>query len=168
MYQLSKGIWAAVGLDKAPTTVQSVETVDELLHGEVSYAHTVGHCGDFGPSFYSGGAFSSLYVGPDARTWYQLLGVMRAQQIIEKARYIRKYGSAVGHKQRFVYDDDLAHVFRMAGDCNLPANGRAPVGLNPERFIARCKGCQDWLHGCEFGVQYCEKCMESKPPAVND
>ena len=156
-------------LDEAPPNVKSVETVEDLLHGEVSYQHSVGFCGDFGPSFYSAGAFNSKYVGENARASYQLLAVMRAQEIIEQARYIRKNGSIKGHKARFVYNEDLETVFSDAAEISLPSNGRAPVGLNPEWFIAKCKACQEWLHGCEYSVQYCENCAESRPkPATDD
>lgn len=51
---------------------------------------------------------------------------------------------------------------------DFPDNGRAPVGLNPERIIAACKDCGQWLFGCEFHVEYCDHCMESKPAAVDD
>jgi hypothetical protein len=34
----------------------------------------------------------------------------------------------------------------------LPGSNRAPVGLNPERFISRCQSCNAWLHDCEFGT----------------
>jgi hypothetical protein len=155
-------------LDKAPMSIQSVETVEDLLHGPWSYKHSVGWCGDFGPSFYSGGALNSFFVGTNARAYYQLLGVMHSQQIIEEARYIRQHGSAKVDNARFVYGDNLECVFSDAAEQKLPANGRAPVGLNPERFIAQCKECQQWLHECEFNVQYCEKCIESKPAAVDD
>lgn len=155
-------------LDKAPSEVTAIGSVQDLLHGEWSYRHSIGHCGDFDPSFYSGGAFNSFFVGSRARSWSEQLGVLMSQQRIEEARYIRRYGTNDGYQARFVYGDTLESVFRDAANANLPRNGRAPVGLNPERFIAKCKGCQEWLHECEFNVKYCNQCVESKPAAVED
>ena len=57
---------------------------------------------DFDPLFYCGGAFSSFSAGENARSWYQLLGVMRAQRIIEEARFIRRRGSSEGHIARLL------------------------------------------------------------------
>lgn len=154
-------------LDQVPSFIESVESVDDVLRGEVSYKHTLGWCGGFDPSFYCGGAFNSYYVGVKARSRHQLLMVLAAQQIIEEARYVRKHGSRQGYQPRFVYDDEIYYVFQEAAERNFVPSGRAPVGLNPERFIATCKGCQQWLHGCEFNVQYCEDCEERKPAAVD-
>jgi hypothetical protein len=142
--------------------------VEDVLHGDISFMKSVGDCGDFEPSFYSAGAFNSCNVGKNARAHYQLISVLRGQQFIEQARYLRKHGTHDGHKERFVYGDNLEDVFEKAANHDFPANGRAPVGLNPERFIAKCKGCSQWLHECEFHVQYCNQCEESKPPAIED
>jgi len=51
-------------LDEAPPIVTSVETIDDLFHGEWSYQHTTGggNITHFSPLFYSGGAFDSAYV----------------------------------------------------------------------------------------------------------
>jgi len=161
-------------LDEVPSTVASVETVEDLLHGEFIYRNSTqndylnGHGFHFSPSFYSGGAFDSAYVGRGATSIDKLLAVMRGQHIIEEARHIRKHGSIEGYKTRFVYSKNLETVFADAANHTFPFNGRAPVGLNPERFIARCKGCQQWLHGCECSVEYCESCSDSKPAAAGD
>lgn len=155
-------------LDKAPADLTSEGTVEDVLHGEWSYRHSTGFCGDFDPSFYSGGAFNSFFVGTNARSWDQLLGVMRSQHRIEEARYIRRHGTIDGYQERFVYGGNREHIFNDASEKNLSPNGRAPVGLNPERFIAKCKDCKEWLHECEFSVEYCERCEGSKPAAVND
>ena len=93
---------------------------------------------------------------------------MRAQDIIEEARYMQEHGSIKGYKARFLYDDDLETLFHEAANKSLPAKGRAPVGLNPERFIARCEECKQWLHGCEFNVKFCENCLESKAAAADN
>ena len=63
-------------LDKAPSMLSGIGNVDEnVLHGEWSYRHTGGYGGDFDPSCYIGGAFSSFHVGMNARSWDQLMSV---------------------------------------------------------------------------------------------
>mmetsp|Transcript_2912 Transcript_2912/g.5372 ORF Transcript_2912/g.5372 Transcript_2912/m.5372 type:complete len:92 (+) Transcript_2912:648-923(+) len=45
-------------LDKVPAEVQTVESVEDVLHGEIFFMKSVGHCGDFAPSFYTIAAMS--------------------------------------------------------------------------------------------------------------
>jgi hypothetical protein len=42
-------------LDKVPAEVQTVESVGDVLRGEISFTKSVGHCGDLAPSFYNAG-----------------------------------------------------------------------------------------------------------------
>lgn len=156
----------ALILDNGSPVIQNAETVEDLLHGEVSYMQGRGWKGDFMPSFYGCGAFNSERVGNNARTDYQLYRALRAQDIMESNRYFHKHGTVEGYRKRFVYGYFLEEVFSLAAEHDFPSNGRAAVGLNPERFVARCKGCSQWLHECEWNVQYCDHCGESKPAAI--
>lgn len=155
-------------LQKLPPEVQTAETVEDLLHGDLSYKQGAGYKGEFNPSFYSAGAFNSARVGDNARAHYQLLSALDAQDILEEGRYfLLKHGSYKGFKERFIFGYFLEGLFNVASSHAFPVSGRAPVGLNPERFVARCQECNQWLHGREFNVQYCDRCAESKPAAVD-
>jgi len=112
----------------------------------------------FGPAFYAAPAFNSVYVGLNSRFVYQIASSLRAQEFIEKCRYVKKKGYVRGYTPRFAWDQNLADLFKKTGNLTFPPCGRAPVGLNPERFIAVCKKCSAWLHGYDFHEDYCEKC----------
>jgi hypothetical protein len=141
------------------------ETVDDMLRGELIYKNSIGYTGRFQPCFYSGGAFDSRFVRETAREIYKVMNTFRAQMLAERSRFVEKHGSTKGYKPRFVYGDNVDEVFDKASESTFPKPARAPIGLNPERFIERCEGCQQWLHDCEFGVKYCELCKERKPRA---
>lgn len=140
----------------------SLETVDDSLRGDLAFMFSRGFNGDFNPSWYSGGAFSSLRVRNDSRTIDEAYMLLRAQSIAELGRHILKHGSPVCYVKRFTYGKTLDVVFEQASKVIFPETARPPIGLNPERFIARCDECGEWLHGCEFGAR-CESCDESKP-----
>jgi hypothetical protein len=123
--------------------------------------------------FSHGSAFCAFYCGScfDSRlareefSFRQLLGSLWSKKSLESEREKTK----VSNKRsgpRFVYGHRLASVFENARRNIFPTPARAPVGLNPERFVAKCEGCQKWLLDSEYGVQFCEQCSERKPPAM--
>ena len=145
------------------------DTVDETLHGpKALMLYSSGRFnGFFDPSFYSGPAFDSSRVRHSARSKLEAVGLLRSQSLLEKFRYISKRGgSADGYEPRFTHGANLEQVFQEAAELALPASGRPPVGLNPERFISVCQFCSKWLHGYEFGADTCDECAESKKPAA--
>ena len=142
------------------------DDVDDYLRGEKALMLTNGWQGMTpDPSFYSGGTFDSTQVRESARSNIQAREMLFTQCRLEKIRYVRKHGTVEGYQQRFTYGDDLDKVFDEASQLVLPGSNRAPVGLNPERFISRCQSCFEWLHDCEFGTLVCERCASRKPAA---
>eukprot|EP00797_Seminavis_robusta_P031508 Sro687_g187210.1 n/a (371) ;mRNA; r:12005-13117 len=132
----------------------------------------------FRPSFYAGGAFDSTRVRGRARHFCEAQAVLQGQSIAEQLRYIVEHGTVKGYHQRFTFDPlpyfriqlnsrtGLQNVFGQAMQKTLAHPARPPIGLNPERFLARCLGCSKWLHGYEFGTEMCTDCFDSKPAAV--
>lgn len=142
-------------------------SVDELLLGPKALMLT-GRSTPFKPSFYSGGAFDSSKVRGNARTVYEQVNVLKAQYVLDVFRYMISHDmSCNGYQQRFSWGDDLETVLRSASRVSFRESTRAPVGLNPERFIAVCEGCGKWLCGCEYGVRLCDECSEQKPAAAD-
>jgi hypothetical protein len=137
-------------------------SVEDVLHGDKAFKFSNGHTGFLYPSFYSGGAFDPTLVRSSARNTHKAKGILNAQSLAERVRYVMKHGSQTGYVDRFTHGDDFAKVFLSASKIVLPGSNRAPVGLNPERFIASCESCHAWLHGCEYGTQFCTKCSASK------
>jgi hypothetical protein len=116
----------------------------------------------FSRRFYSGGVFDAKKIHYPT---YKALATLDSQLTAEKTRHWVKHETLEGYKPRFTYGTNLDALFERASTMHFEESKRAPVGLNPERFIASCQGCQQWLLDCEFGVQFCEKCNESKPGA---
>ncbi|KAL3939483.1 MAG: hypothetical protein SGARI_001357 [Bacillariaceae sp.] len=116
---------------------------------------------------WDGGTFDSALVRESARITQQAVHTLESQSLMEKVRYaIAHKGSIDGYQQRFTHGEKLDKVFDDAEGLILPGSSRPPVGLNPERFLSKCTSCGEWLHGCEFGVEFCSKCdKETKPPA---
>jgi len=141
------------------------DDVDDYdLRGEKALMLTNGYKGMTpDPSFYSGGTFDSTQVRDSARSNIQAREMLFTQNRLEKIRHVRKHGTVEGYQQRFTFSDDLAKVFEEASQLVLPGSNRAPVGLNPERFIPRCQSCNAWLHDCEFGTLVCEPCESRNP-----
>jgi hypothetical protein len=150
-------------LQQAPI---ELTTVDDSLRGDLTFMYSKGNCGDFNPSWYCGGAFSSLLVRKNARNIEEAYMMLRGQSIAELGRYILKHGSPVGYVKRFTYGKSVNEAFGEASKLIFPDMARPPIGLNPERFIGKCDNCGQWLHGCEFGVKMCESCENAKPRAV--
>lgn len=159
--------------DRHPSGSVSAE---EILQSNLAFQRTRTA---FSPCFYSGVVFDSSRNGRRAYFVPALLSILRSQLLAEEVRYYTKTGSSHGYLPRFVYDNehqeygsisryesDIDYVFQDASETTFAASGRPPVGLNPERFIARCSGCDTWLVNCEFNVNYCELCSESKPAAT--
>jgi hypothetical protein len=135
-----------------------VETINDVLRGEKALQFSVGVCGDMALSFYGGGVFDSAGM------------CLRAQSMAEKCRYIVKHGSDKDFRQRFIHAHDLFllangnqvmevvvafpeedgsqiidWIFDRASVHWFPDIKRAPIGLNPERFIPKCKNCKKLL-----------------------
>ena len=134
----------------------AVESDDDVLHGDFAYKHQTDE--HFGPSFYGAGAFSSEYVAGKARSVFELLSVLRSQYMAEMVRYIQRHKTDEGFVNRFVYGIELPELFRKASLTIFPISGRAPVGLNPERFVGVCEHCSAFLANCEFGTKFCATC----------
>lgn len=158
--------------DRYPSSSDSAE---EILQSNLTFQRTKK---EFSPCFYSGVVFDSTRHGRKGYFVPKLLSTLRSQLLAEEVRYYTKTGSIHGYLPRFVYhnehqrrgriswyESDVDSVFQDASETTFAASGRPPVGLNPERFIARCSGCDTWLVNCEFNVKYCELCNESKPAA---
>ena len=139
-------------LAEAPVPESDVD----ILHGDVSFRHGSW----FSPSFYGAGAFNSERVGENARSLFEMLSVLHAQCISEKARYIQRHNTDEGFVDRFVYNIELPKLFKDASSRIFPPSGRAPVGLNPERFVGVCEKekCGAFLVEREFGTKFCENC----------
>jgi hypothetical protein len=136
---------------------------DDLLRGERSFAKRgVTEKDIFSRRFYSGGVFDAKKINYPT---YKALASLDSQLTAEKTRYWVKHETLLGYKPRFTFGTDVDALFETASTMQFEESKRAPVGLNPERFIASCQVCQQWLLDCEFGVQFCEKCNESKPVA---
>lgn len=151
-------------LRNAPESIKEEKTTDELLHGDMHYCHTWRYSNStFDPSFYCVGVFNSEWVRSKARAKYLALEALGSQSRAEAARYILKHRTMDGYQSRFIYSTYLDGLFAVTQ--SFPAPSRAPVGLNPERFIQKCKSCSTWLTGCEFDVDYCERCEDRKPEA---
>ena len=135
------------------------------------------------PSFYGGAAFDATLSKGSARIWMKAIATIRSQSTAEKHRYLIQHNTLVGYKQRFTYpslysdprgpgwtDDELLFgknylqaVFDKASKLVFPETGRTnPVGLNPERFIAKCNKCSTWLHRAKYGTTHCEKCTRNQ------
>jgi len=109
--------------------------------------------------FYNGGSFDSKAVRDLAKTTDDVVNTLASQIRYEKFRYFADHGHSLeGYLPRFVFGENLAHVFEIAANGVLPSSKRPPVGLNPERFIGTCQSCGCWLHGCEYGTTLCGEC----------
>lgn len=137
-------------------------SVEDVLHGDKAFKFSNGETGFLCPSFYNGGAFDPTLVRSSARNIHKAKGILKAQSLAERVRYIMKHGNEKGYVDRFTHGDDLTKVFDSASEIILPGSNRAPVGLNPERFIASCESCHARLHGSEYGTQFCSKCATPK------
>ncbi|KAL3913286.1 MAG: hypothetical protein SGILL_006554 [Bacillariaceae sp.] len=166
-----------------------VRFVDDVLCGEKCLKMGPGEKGTLSPSFYGGGVFAASIVRDDCLDRNTVRMRLRGQSLAEHCRYILKHGNADGFQARFLHDDDdfvftegfqrktrhrlydrslplvLERIFKKASEHQFPGASRPPIGLNPERFIGECKSCKQWLHGCEFGTEYCSECQNSKPAA---
>ena len=89
---------------------------------------------------------------------------LQAKLHVERARHIVKHGSEEGYKQRFVFDTRIGKVFEKASKLVFAAPSRSPMGLNPERFMAKCEACDNWLANYEYSVKFCELCAIQKLP----
>ena len=54
----------------------------------------------------------------------------------------------------------MDQVFSDAEALLYQRTKKPPVGLNPERFIAKCELCEEWLHGYEYGASRCDGCQQ--------
>ena len=92
---------------------------------------------------------------------------LESQLKLEKSRHFEKYGTSEGYLPRFVFGRYLNGLFRKASKTTFQGNKRNPVGLNPERFVAKCKqeGCARWLIDAEYGTEYFDDCLSKKPSA---
>ena len=148
-------------LKRNPTNTDSI---DDVLSEGPAFRRQMGKS-IFRPSFYSGGVFDSRRHGEDAIFIETALQALRSQLTAEKTRYSLKHGNLEDYTQRFVYEKSLHRVFQLASRVCFPKNTRAPVGLNPERFVAECNSCKCWMPTVEFKTRYCETCQEQKPAA---
>ena len=130
------------------------------------------------PDFYGGPAFDATLVKARARDIFKANSMLRAQSVAEMSRYILKHNTLRGYSPRFTYADHnhynhyddvkkqpwnavLDQVFSDAEALLFPRTKKPPVGLNPERFIAKCEKCQIWLHGREYGTKLCYSCQQN-------
>ena len=157
-----------------------VDESDDMLRSEKSFWKTRGDSGYLAPSFYSGPVFDSVRVWDKARCYNKACSSIQGQMVAERIRYILKHGTDEGFRSRLVsylpifedrksksVQDPLEKLFQKVAQHQFPASGRPPIGLNPERIVARCKSeyCTKWLHNYEFGTEFCDQCAESKPVA---
>jgi len=159
-----------------------VDTKEDILRLEKAFGFQTNMGGDtIAPSFYGGAVFNSKLVRGKARNYSVARSLLCAQSTAERLRYMIRHGTVEGYRKRFTHTpstyvgeedprapvraDPLAHVFAEAAQLVFPSSGRPPIGLNPERFLAHCQECGDWLHRAEFGTKYCEKCETSKVSA---
>ena len=119
----------------------------------------------FSPSFYSGGVFDGRRNRYKPGYVDSVLQRLESQLDAERARYFYKHDTYNGYKKRFVYSTDVNDLFDSASELIFEGSKRNPVGLNPERFIATCNSCRQWLVGHEHGSEYCEGCQNKKPKA---
>ena len=138
--------------------------VDELLRGETSVRRQEDRS-IFSVSFYSGGMFDGRRNLWDPYFYEMALVKLDSQLQAEKARYMVKHGSYDGYSPRYAYGGNIDDIFNEASGISFPDSKRNPVGLNPERFVGKCKSCQQWLLDQEFGTEYCELCQNRKPSA---
>ena len=141
-----------------------VDEFEDMLHGMKTLWKSLssGYKGDLEPSFYGGAAFNSKLVRNDSRSDIKAQSMLHSQSRAEMLRFMIKHNTLKGYKQRFTFTrviskyglekrenplGPLQDVFDDASKLTFPESGRPPVGLNPERFIAKCKECKDWLHG---------------------
>jgi len=155
--------------DEAPLDDTLCE--EPLKDGDRTFKFSRGYCGQLCPSFYGGPTFDGHRVGSMARKYPEAVNVLVAQSKAEKTRYFIKHGNLHNYRPRFLHtkmtvDDPLKQLFEEASKITFDTNIRRPIGLNPERFIAQCESCGDWLHGCEYGTKFCVECDESKPAAT--
>ena len=134
---------------------------DELLRGESYYRRQGRHI--FSPCFYSGSVFDGSRNRFHPHEVHKALASLDSQLQAEKARYFVKNNTYDGHIPRYTFDTDLDDVFEKGSRMTFPASKRNPVGLNPERFVAKCESCMQWLLDCEFGTKFCEICENRKP-----
>ena len=139
-----------------------------FLFGE-SYKGGITH---FTGSFYGCSAFNSTLVRDSARTIEQTRWLLESQKIAERARYlVRHLGEECAtsknfslfeekgkYRDRFVFSDTLVNVLSKGESRVFPNNAKAPVGLNPERFVETCEACSKYILGHEFGTTLCEQC----------
>lgn len=133
---------------------------DPLRSGEM-FSRSHNHV--FAPCFYSGGVFDSKRVLGNAHFRPMALNALESQLTAEKWKYFNRESSFEGYKPRYVFGDDLDEVFTKLSETELQRNSRAPIGLNPERFVVACKSCNYWLLGYECGEKHCSKCQPKKP-----
>jgi len=127
----------------------------------------------FSGSFYGCPAFNSRLVRDSARTIEQMGWLIQSQHIAERARYLVQhlgeeecttytkfslYSESKLCPDRFVADESLDGVLSVGERRVFPSSAKAPVGLNPERFVEVCKACSQYLLGCEFGTTLCKQC----------
>lgn len=142
-----------------PTLMKEYELEEDHLRGDFSYMHSSGEPnGHFRPSFYAGGVFDSTRARDNARRTVENVAMLRAQSIFEVSAYVLKHGSPEGYKKRFVYGCDLSDTLQKAWRTSLQKPARPLIGLNPERFVERCKQCKSWLVGNRYGSNDCQRC----------
>ena len=127
------------------------------------------------PSFYGGPAFDATLVKSRARNLYEARSMLKAQSAAEESRYMLRHNTLEGYSPRFThtkilpgerYPSDfpwnavLDQVFSDAEALLYQRTKKPPVGLNPERFIAKCELCEEWLHGYEYGASRCDGCQQ--------
>jgi len=170
------------GLSQFLKEEHPIDEFEDMLHGPKSLMKSVGsHCGDLSPSFYGGPTFNSKLVRNDARSDFMAQSMLFSQSRAEMLRYMIRHNTLKGYKQRFTFTrrdpkcdlvnnplGPLKDVFVEASKLTFPESGRSPVGLNPERFIAKCKACNDWLHGAEYRTVYCENCINLNTPQTTE
>ena len=136
---------------------------DNALLSESSFKRRHERRSIFKPVFYSGGVFDGRRQKNELGGFSSTLCRLDSQLLAEKARYFDKNGGSYdGYKPRFVYGGDIDHLFRNASKVSFEEHKRNPVGLNPERFVATCKHCRQWLMHHEYGTEYCDECQTTK------
>lgn len=156
--------WAYLIDRKILPNEPTLEDAEDALHDVTHYSQG----NHFHPSFYAAPLFNSSYVRDSARSVFEILSSLSSQEFIEKCRYVKKKGDMGGYAPRFVKGYLIDEVFKDAGKVVFPETGRAPVGLNPERFISKCKSCRTWLNGYEFRAEYCRACEEERQSDEED
>ena len=145
--------------------IGSEDAENELLSGPSYKRQNMDMRHPFSPSFYSGGVFDGRRNRYKPGYVEVILRRLESQLDAERARHFQKHDTYKGYKKRFVYRTDINNLFESASEILFEGSKRNPVGLNPERFIATCKHCRQWLVGHEYGSEYCDDCQNKKPKA---